>query len=153
MSRFNSWLNELQPEMFVEMSPQLAAQRGIIHGGWVRVRSARGSLTARAMVTRRIRLLHIAGKEVHQIGLPFHWGFAGETVGGNANDLTSLVAEPNVSMHEGKVFTCQVEPGTPDEHFPKATKHPVAWPTSEPIADTPAWAQPEGSFSHGHQQH
>ena len=61
------------------------------------------------MVTRRLRPLLVEGRVVHQVGLPFHWGFAGEVVGGNANDLTSLVAEPNVSMHEGKAFACQVE--------------------------------------------
>ena len=63
------------------------------------------------MVTRRLRPLLVEGRIVHQIGLPFHWAFAGEAVGGNANDLTSLVADPNVSMHEGKAFACQVEAG------------------------------------------
>ena len=90
MSRFNGWLNELQPEMFVELSPELAAERGIAHGGWLTVGSARGRIEARAMVTRRIRPLVVEGRVVHQVGLPFHWSFAGETVGGNANDLTSL---------------------------------------------------------------
>ena len=52
------------------------------------------------MVTRRLRPLLVEGRVVHQIGLPFHWAFAGEVVGDNANDLTSLVADPNVSMHE-----------------------------------------------------
>ncbi len=111
MSRFNSWLNELQPEMFVELSPELAAERGIVHGGWVTVSSPRGRIEVRAMVTRRMRPLVVDGRVVHQVGLPFHWGFAGQVVGGNANDLTSLVAEQNVSMHEGKAFGCQVEPG------------------------------------------
>ena len=66
------------------------------------------------MVTRRLRPLRIAGRVIHQIGLPFHWGFAGEAVGDNANDLTAIVADPNVSMHEGKVFTCQVRAGRRD---------------------------------------
>ena len=61
------------------------------------------------MVTRRLQPLLVEGRIVHQVGLPFHWAFAGEAVGGNANDLTSLVAEPNVSMHEGKAFACQVD--------------------------------------------
>jgi formate dehydrogenase major subunit len=152
MSRFNSWLNELQPEMFVELSPELAAERGIVHGGWLTVRSRRGSLTARAMVTRRLRPLLVDGRAVHQVGLPFHWGFAGETVGGNANDLTSLVADPNVSMHEGKVFACQVEAGRHDGRFPEPTKRPVGWPTAAPIPDTPVAAQPEGNFTHGPHQ-
>src|SRR5262249_39802623 len=124
MSRFNSWLNELQPEMFVELSPELAAERGIEHGGWMVVATPRGAIEARgvvarrrgaiearAMVTRRIRPLTVNGRALHQVGLPFHWGFAGETVGGIANDLPPIVLDPNVSIHEAKAFTCDVWPG------------------------------------------
>jgi len=144
MSRFNGWLNELQPEMFVELSPELATERGIVHGGWMTVQSARARIEARALVTRRIRPLLIEGRVVHQIGLPFHWSFAGESVGGNANDLTSLVADPNVSMHEGKAFTCQVHPGRLPDHNPRPTVPEVPWPTRDPVPDTPTSAQPEG---------
>jgi formate dehydrogenase major subunit len=146
MSRFNSWLNELQPEMFVELSPELAAERGIEHGGWVTVESARGRIEARAMVTRRLRPLRIEGQIVHQIGLPFHWSFAGEVVGGNANDLTSLVADPNVSMHEGKAFACQVHAGRRAGPQPKPTMPFAPWPSRERTPDTPEAAQPEGRF-------
>ncbi len=149
MSRFNSWLNELQPEMFVELSPELAAERGIEHGGWLTVQSARGRIEARAMVTRRLRPLLVEGRVIHQIGLPFHWAFAGEVVGGNANDLTALVADPNVSMHECKAFACQVHAGRLGDHPPGPTKDPAPWPTREPIPDTPAAAQPEGRLRHG----
>jgi len=149
MSRFNSWLNELQPEMFVELSPELAADRGIDHGGWLTVRSARGVIEARAMVTRRMKPLTVEGRIIHQVAIPFHWGFAGETVGGNANDLTALLAEVNVSMHEAKVFACRVEPGRLASGSPSPTKSPVAWPTQDPTPDTPASAQPEGGFAHG----
>jgi autonomous glycyl radical cofactor GrcA len=144
MSRFNSWLNELQPEMFVEMSPELASERGIVHGGWVTVESARGRIEARAMVTRRLRPLLVEGRVVHQIGLPFHWAFAGEVVGGNANDLTSLVADPNVSMHESKAFACQIYAGRLGVRAPTPTKEIAPWPTRDPVPDTPASAQPEG---------
>jgi formate dehydrogenase major subunit len=150
MSRFNSWLNELQPEMFVELSPELAEERGIVHTGWIIVRSARGQLTARAMVTRRIRPLRIEDRIVHQIGLPFHWSFAGESTGGNANDLTSLVADPNVSMHEGKVFACQVAPADPNTQPMKTTCPQVTWPTKEAVPETPKSAQPEGKFGRDH---
>jgi formate dehydrogenase major subunit len=149
MSRFNSWLNELQPEMFVELSPELAAERGIVHGGWLTVQSARGRIEARAMVTRRLRPLLVEGRVIHQIGLPFHWAFAGEVVGGNANDLTSLVADPNVSMHESKAFACQVRAGRLSDHTPSPTKAPAPWPTRDPVPDTPAAAQPEGRFGNG----
>ena len=64
MSRFNSWLNELQPEMFDEPSPELAAERGIIHGGWLTVSSARGRIEARAMVTGRMRPLVVDGRVI-----------------------------------------------------------------------------------------
>jgi formate dehydrogenase major subunit len=149
MSRFNSWLNELQPEMFVELSPELAAERGIEHGGWLTVQSARGRIEARAMVTRRLRPLVVEGRTIHQIGLPFHWAFAGEVVGCNANDLTSLVADPNVSMHECKAFACQVHAGRLDGRIPTPTMPPAPWPTREPVPDTPAAAQPEGRFHNG----
>ncbi len=150
MSRFNSWLNELQPEMFVEMSPELAAERGIVHGGWVTVSTARGRIEVRAMVTRRMRPLIVSGRVVHQVGLPFHWGFAGQVVGGNANDLTSLVCEQNTSMHEGKSFGCQVEPGRRNGRTLRPTVSFVTWPDRKPIPNTPASAQPEGIFTHGH---
>ena len=149
MSRFNSWLNELQPEMFVELSPELAAERGIVHAGWLTVATARGRIEARAMVTRRIRPLLIEGRIIHQIGLPFHWAFAGEVVGGNANDLTALVADPNVSMHECKAFSCQVLAGRLQGHHSKPTVQSVRWTGPSQIADTPAAAQPEGESEHG----
>jgi formate dehydrogenase major subunit len=149
MSRFNSWLNELQPEMFVEVSPELAAERGVSNGDWVTVRSARGAIECRALVTRRVKPLLVEGRVVHQVGLPFHWAFAGEVVGGNANDLTALVAEVNVSMHEGKVFACQVEAGRKAGRPPAPTKSPAPWPTRAPVTGTPAGAQPEGQFARG----
>src|SRR5437764_13920098 len=78
MSRFDSWLNELQPAMFVEISPELAAERGVEHGDWVVVSSPRGRIEARAMVTPRLHTLMIDGKPVHPVGIPIHFGCAGE---------------------------------------------------------------------------
>src|SRR5208282_3688347 len=145
MSRFNSWLNELQPEMFVELSPELAGERGIEHRGWLIVATPRGEIEARAMVTRRIRPLTVAGRVIHQIGLPIHWGYAGETVGAIANDLTALVTDSNVSMHEAKAFTCNVRSGRLRVSN-LGTALPVASRANrpEPIPETPQWAQPEG---------
>ncbi len=145
MSRFNSWLNELMPEMFVELSPELAREKGIVHGGWMLVRSPRGTIAARAMITRRLRPLRVQGKVIHQIGLPFHWGYSGETVGAIANDLTSLVADANVSMHEGKVFVCNVQPLDPESVAAyQPTVEFAPWPTRRDVPDTPRSAQPEG---------
>jgi formate dehydrogenase major subunit len=149
MSRFNSWLNELQPAMFAELSFELAAERGIIHGGWMTIETPRGRIEARAMVTRRLRPFVVEGRVVHQIGLPFHWAFAGESVGGNANDLTALLADPNVSMHESKAFTCQVQAGRLEGPAPQPTVPTAHWPTLDPIPNTPDSAQPEGRLGHG----
>jgi formate dehydrogenase major subunit len=153
MSRFNSWLNELQPEMFVELSPELAAERGIVHGGWATVQTPRGAIEVRAMVTRRLQPLLINGQTVHQVGLPIHWSFAGESVGATANDLTSLASEPNVSIHEAKAFACQVhagrlggQSGTDCQAVLRPTVPMAAWPTHDPVPNTPAAAQPEGRF-------
>jgi len=143
MSRFDSWLNELQPEMFIELSPELAAEKGIEHGGWMVAWNRRGAIEARAMVTHRVQPLNIGGRTIHQVAIPFHWGFAGETIGSIANDLTSIVADPNVSMHEAKAFTCNVRAG----RLGIAETEPTPaspWPTREPAPDTDKPAQPEG---------
>ncbi len=146
MSRFNSWLNELMPAMFVELSPELAEEQGIEHGGWATIQSARGQIEARALVTRRIKPLWVGGRMLHQIGLPFHWGFAGESVGSIANDLTSLVADPNVSMHEGKVFACRIRAGRAPNQPTQPTKSYAPWPKRGRTPDTPSSSQPEGQF-------
>lgn len=145
MSRFDSWLNELQPEMFVEISPELAAERGIKHGDWVVVTSKRAAIEARAMVTRRVPSLIVNGRTLHQIGIPFHWGYAGETVGAIANDLTSIVLDPNVSIHEAKAFTCNVRAGRL-KHYEDKPLAAAPWPTREPSPDTPKSSQPEGQI-------
>jgi formate dehydrogenase major subunit len=143
MSRFNSWLNELQPEMFVELSPELAKERNIHHGEWVIITSPRGQIEARAMVTARIKALHIDDRIVHQIGIPIHWGYSGESIGDSTNDLTALLTEPNVSMHEAMTFVCNVRPGRLNR--PVRAAVPLSpLPEREPVPDTPASAQPEG---------
>jgi formate dehydrogenase major subunit len=146
MSRFNSWLNELMPAMFVEISEELAAERGIKNTDWVVVRSARGAIEARALVTRRLRPLSVDAKVIHQIGIPFHFGFAGECVGSIANDLVSLTAEPNVSIQESKSFTCNIAPGRLYPRGLAPTKQPARWPTQMRTPETPQSAQPEGQF-------
>jgi len=111
MTRWMPWLNALQPALFAEISPELAAERKIKHGEWLIISTPRGEIEARAMVTRRMRPLRIAGQVVHQIGLPFHWGFQGKSTGSITNDLAHMVLEPNVSIEEAKAFTCNVRPG------------------------------------------
>ncbi len=109
MSRWVPWLAALQPELFVELSPELAAERGIVNTGWVTVSTPRGAIECKALVTRRLRPFQIQGRTVHQVGMPWHWGYEGLSTGAVVNELTSLVGDPNVSIHEGKAFVCNVE--------------------------------------------
>ncbi len=99
----------MQPNMFVEMSPELAAEKGIENGEKVTVESARGAIEAVAMVTRRMQPLNVAGGVVHQVGLPWHWGYKGLVTGGSANELTPGVGDANTMIPETKAFLCNVK--------------------------------------------
>jgi formate dehydrogenase major subunit len=109
MTRWLPWLAELMPELFCEISPELAAEKGIKNGEFVKVKTARGEVKARALVTRRMRPFQIDGKTVHEIGMPWHWGYQGHAVGDVPNNLSAIVGEPNVTIHEAKAFTCDIE--------------------------------------------
>jgi formate dehydrogenase major subunit len=109
MSRWNPWLTELMPELFIELSPELAAEKGIRNTDWVRISTQRAQIRAKALVTRRLRPFRLGGRVVHQVGMPWHWGWEGIVTGDVVNTLTSLVGDPNVSIHEGKAFVCNVE--------------------------------------------
>jgi formate dehydrogenase major subunit len=111
MSRFTPYLSELQPQMFVEVHPELARERGLEHGGWATIVTARSAIEARVMVTDRMRPVTINGKTHHQVGLPYHWGQRGLTTGGAANDLAHMTLDPNVHIQEVKAFTCDIQPG------------------------------------------
>jgi formate dehydrogenase major subunit len=109
MSRWNPWLAELMPELFIELSPELAGEKGIRNTDWVRVSTPRAVIRAKALVTRRVRPFRLGDKVVHQVGMPWHWGWEGVVTGDVVNTLTSMVGDPNVSIHEGKAFVCNVE--------------------------------------------
>jgi formate dehydrogenase major subunit len=111
MSRTVPHLAELQPEMFCEVSPALAAERGLFNGGWATIVTARTAIEARVLVTERIPPLRIDGRVVHQVGLPYHFGFAGLVTGDAANDVFPLVLDPNVHIQEVKAATCDVVAG------------------------------------------
>jgi formate dehydrogenase major subunit len=111
MTRFTPYLSELQPQMFVEVHPDLARLRGLEHGGWATIATTRSAIEARVMVTDRMRPVRIHGVEHHQVGLPWHWGSRGLTTGGAANDLTHMALDPNVHIQEVKALTCDIRPG------------------------------------------
>lgn len=100
----------LQPELFVEISEELAKEKGISKGDWVRVRSNRGAIKAKAVVTKRIKPLLCDGKPVHIVGIPLHWGFIGATKKGfGANTLTPYVGDANIETPEYKAFLVDIE--------------------------------------------
>ncbi len=105
------WVNAvLQPEFFVEISEELAKEKGIVKGGWVRVWSNRGSVKAKAVVTKRIKPLIVDGKPVHVVGIPQHWGFKGAAKKGmNPNSLTPFVGDANIETPEYKAFLVNIE--------------------------------------------
>ncbi len=111
MSRTVDRLNALQPEMFCEVSPQLAVLRGLEHLGWVTVITARAAIEARVIVTERIQSAEVAGSVVHTVGLPYHWGSRGANTGDSANDLLGLRLDPNVHIQDTKSQTCDILPG------------------------------------------
>lgn len=111
MTRWLPWLAELQPQGFVEIGPDLAQEQGIATGDWVIVSTPRGEAEARALVTERLQPVRVRRRLVHQVGMPWHFGWQGLATGGVANNLTSLVGDPNVSIHEGKAFMCNLRKG------------------------------------------
>jgi formate dehydrogenase major subunit len=111
MSRTVPYLAELQPEMFVEVSPELAQERALEHGGWATIVSARSAIEARVMVTDRLKPLTVDGRTVHQVGLPYHWGRSGLVTGDAANELLSQVLDLNTHIAEYKTATCDVRAG------------------------------------------
>jgi formate dehydrogenase major subunit len=111
MSRWLPYLAELQPEFFCEISPELAAERGLEHTGWATIVSARGVVEARVLVTDRMAPLTVQGRILHQVGLPYHWGPNGYSTGDAANELLHLSLDPNTHIQEAKAFAVDIRPG------------------------------------------
>lgn len=111
MTRSLPWLNELVPDMFVEISESLARQKGIKKGDKVRVTTERGSIEAVALVTSRLKPFSVDEKMIEQIGMPWHFGYAGLSTGDSANMLTPSVGCANTSIPEFKAFLCNLEKG------------------------------------------
>ena len=108
MTRNNPWLIEAQPEPFVEMSEELAREKGFANGDRVIVESTRGQVNLVAIVTKRIKPFQLNGKTVHQVGIPRHWGYTGLSTGDSANVLTPHVGDANTMIPEYKAFLVNV---------------------------------------------
>jgi len=109
------WLNELMPELFIEISEELAAELGINNGDNVVIESKRlykdgeqGGIEAKACVTKRFKPAVIDGVARHIVGMPWHWGFKGMSTGAVTNDLSASVGDPNTTIPEYKAFLCNV---------------------------------------------
>ena len=113
MSRNMPWLVGLVPHAFVEIGTALAAREGIRNGERVIVSSARGSIEVYALVTERFQPFFVDGRLIDEIGLPWHWGYAGIVPGDIANDLTASVGDPNTQIPESKVFLCNLRKKSP----------------------------------------
>lgn len=113
MSRWLPYLSELQPEMFCEISPELAELKGLEPYGWATIVSPRSAIEVKVLVTDRMTPLTVGGKTIHQIGLPYHWGAGTDAVvtGDGANDLLGITLDPNVQIQNFKTGSCDILPG------------------------------------------
>ncbi len=111
MTRNLPWLVELVPDMFVEISEDLAREKGLKNGDMATVSTARGTIEARTLVTKRLKPMKVGGKTIEQIGMPWHWGFNGLATGASANTLTAAVGCANTTIPEFKAFLCNLEKG------------------------------------------
>jgi formate dehydrogenase major subunit len=109
LTRWLPWLIEAEPQIFCEMSLELAKLKGIKNGDKVTVETSRGKIWAVAIVTSRLKPFNIAGNTVHQIGLPWHFGWIHPKDGGDsANLLTPTIGDPNTMIPESKAFMANV---------------------------------------------
>jgi anaerobic selenocysteine-containing dehydrogenase len=92
----------------VELSKELAAEKGIKNGDQVVVSSARGEIQMVAIVTPRWKPFKINGSIVHEIGMPWHYGWQGIATGAIANDLTPHVGDGNTTIPEFKAFLVDI---------------------------------------------
>ncbi len=151
MSRWLSWLCELQPEMFCEVSPELAAERGLTNGGWATIRTARAEIEARVLVTRALAAAaNPAAASFTRSACHITGSSKGLVRGDPANDLIGFVADPNVSIQESKAFTGQIEPGRTSTRPSRGHQRPSGSNRSNPDygeRDLPQRAPATGSGS------
>jgi formate dehydrogenase major subunit len=121
--------------MFCEISPELAKEKGIRNGDWATISSARGEIEARVLVTERVRPLKMGRRFVHQIGLPYHWGYTGLVTGDSANELLGFSADPNVTIMESKAISGNIRAGRRDRRKPLALRAEIA--PDEKLRDRP----------------
>jgi formate dehydrogenase major subunit len=103
-----SWLNEMMPEPVLEMSQGLARQLKVRTGDWVTVSSARGEVTVKAVVTPRMQMMRVEGRDVAVVWMPYNWGYSGLSTGPSANHLTIDAVDPVAGTQETKACLVNV---------------------------------------------
>ena len=111
MTRHDGWLAELQPALFFEIDPELAADFSLRTLDWIIVESPRGAMEGRALVTSRLRPLPVGNTQVHIVGVPMHFGYRGEVVGDSVNVLSPMSLGLNSDIASVKSFVCRLRPG------------------------------------------
>lgn len=111
MTRNVPWLIQCHPECFLEISKELASELGITSGEMITVESARASVQVKASVTGRLKPFTVDGKTVHEVAMPWHWGFKGLSTGPSANDLTIDAVDYHANIPETKVCLCNIKKG------------------------------------------
>ena len=111
LTRWQAWLLEMQPELYVEIGEKLAREKGIKNGERIKVSSIRGEAPCIAMVTKRFKPFTVDGKEVHQVGMPFNYGwlFPKDSGSDSTNMLTPTVGDANTFCPEYKAFMVNIE--------------------------------------------
>jgi len=102
------WLNEIMPEPVVEIPESLGQKLGVKSGDVVKVSSARGEVTVKAVVTRRMQPLKVDGQEVTIVWMPYNWGFQGLSPGSSVNHLTIDAVDPGAGTQETKACLVNV---------------------------------------------
>ena len=109
-TRWQPWLVEAQPQAYVEISEELAKEKGIANGEKVRISSARGTVDAVAMVTGRLTPCKCGGKTGHQVGMTFNYGWLQpKECGDTANLLSPMVGDANSMTPEYKAFMVNID--------------------------------------------
>ena len=115
MTRNMPWLVEMQPNMFVEMSKDLAKRKGVKNGQWVKVKSMRGEVKCVAMVTDRMQVMKVNGEDTDIVNMPYHYGYVGYCTGGPngdnyaGNQISPHIGDCNTSTPEYKAFLVNIE--------------------------------------------
>ena len=102
------WLNELVPEPMLEIPESLGGKLGVKTGDWVKVSSARGEVTVKAVVTPRMKTLQVDGHEVTIVWMPYNWGYKGLSRGASVNYLTFDAVDPGAGTQETKACLVNV---------------------------------------------